>query len=167
MGTRAMQPPMGLYFEEFAVGDGCESVGRTVTETDIVNFAALSGDWNRIHTDAHYSREQMFGERVAHGLLVLSIASGLAVRMGFMEGTVQAFMQLDWQFRRPVMIGDTVRLRATVREKKPMRRMGGGVVTFKMEMLNQKDEICQRGSWEILCKNRPAENEESEGRSED
>ena len=84
-----------------------------------------------------------------------------------MEGTVQAFMQLDWQFRRPVLIGDTVRLRATVRAKKPMRRMGGGVVTFKMEMLNQKDEICQRGSWEILCKNRPAENEESEGRSED
>ena len=167
MGTRAMQPPLGLYFEEFAVGDGCESVGRTVTETDIVNFAALSGDWNRIHTDAHYSQEQMFGERVAHGLLVLSIASGLAVRMGFMEGTVQAFMQLEWQFRRPVLIGDTVRLRATVREKKPMRRMGGGVVTFKMEMLNQKDEVCQRGSWEILCKNRPAENEESEGRSEE
>ena len=105
MGTRAMQPPMGLYFEEFAIGDGCESVGRTVTEADIVNFAALSGDWNRIHTDAHYSQEQMFGERVAHGLLVLSIASGLAVRMGFMEGTVQAFMQLDWQFRRPVLIG--------------------------------------------------------------
>ena len=98
--------------------------------------------------------------RVAHGLLVLSIASGLAVRMGFMEGTVQAFMQLEWQFRRPVLIGDTVRLRATVRAKKPMRRMGGGVVTFKMEVLNQKDEVCQRGSWDILCKNRPYEVEE-------
>ena len=75
MGTRTMQPPMGLYFEEFTLGDGCESVGRTVTEADIVNFAALSGDWNRIHTDEQYSREQMFGERVAHGLLVLSVAS--------------------------------------------------------------------------------------------
>lgn len=162
METRRMEPPLGLYFEEFALGDGCESVGRTVTEVDIVNFAALSGDWNRIHTDAHYARGEMFGERVAHGLLVLSIASGLAVRMGFMEGTVKAFMQLEWQFRRPVLIGDTLRLRATVREKKPLRRMGGGVVTFRMEVLNQRDEVCQRGSWDILCKLRPHESEEEE-----
>ena len=146
---------MGLYFEEFEMGDSSESVGRTITETDIVNFAALSGDWNRIHTDAEYSREQMFGQRVAHGLLVLSVASGLAVRMGFMEETVQAFMKLDWQFRRPILIGDTVRLRATVFATKAMRRAGGGVVTFKMEVLNQKNEVCQRGNWDILCKSLP------------
>lgn len=157
MGTRKMQPPIGLYFEEFAIHDSCESVGRTLTEADIVNFAALSGDWNRIHTDAHYSKEQMFGERIAHGLLVLSIASGLAVRLGFMEETVQAFMKLEWQFRRPVLIGDTVRLRTTVQAKKPMRRSRGGVVTFKMEVLNQRDEVCQRGSWDILCKSRAPE----------
>lgn len=155
MTTRKMQPPVGLYFEEFEIDDSSESVGRTITETDVVNFAALSGDWNRIHTDAEYSKEQMFGERVAHGLLVLSVASGLAVRMGFMEETVQAFSRLEWQFRRPVMMGDTVRLRATVAEKKAMRRTGGGVVTFKMEVLNQKDEVCQRGRWEILCKGLP------------
>lgn len=157
MTTRKMQPPIGLYFEEFEIGDSSESVGRTITEADVVNFAALSGDWNRIHTDAEYSKEQMFGQRIAHGLLVLSVASGLAVRMGFMEETVQAFMKLEWQFRRPILLGDTVRLRATVREKKPMRRTGGGVVTFKMEVLNQKDEVCQRGSWDILCKNLPTE----------
>ncbi|RME55597.1 MAG: dehydratase, partial [Caldilineae bacterium] len=127
MTTRKMQPATGLYFEEFEIGDACESVGRTITEADIVNFAALSGDWNRIHTDAEYSKQQMFGQRIAHGLLVLSVASGLAVRLGFMEETVQAFMKLDWQFRRPVFIGDTVRLRATVKEKKPMPRAGGGV----------------------------------------
>ncbi|MBI3958520.1 MAG: MaoC family dehydratase N-terminal domain-containing protein [Chloroflexi bacterium] len=155
MTTRKMQPPMGLYFEEFEIADSSESVGRTITETDIVNFAALSGDWNRIHTDAEYSKAQMFGQRVAHGLLVLSVASGLAVRMGFMEETVQAFTKLEWQFRRPILMGDTVRLRATVAEKKAMPRTGGGVVTFKMEVLNQKDEVCQRGSWEILCKSLP------------
>lgn len=152
---RKMTPPQGLYFEEFEIGDSTESVGRTITETDIVNFAALSGDWNRIHTDAEYSKSQMFGERIAHGLLVLSIASGLAVRMGFMEETVQAFMGLEWQFRRPVLIGDTVRLRATIEEKKEMKRLGGGVITFKMEVLNQKDEVCQRGTWNLLCKNLP------------
>jgi 3-hydroxybutyryl-CoA dehydratase len=156
MSTRKMTPPIGLYFEEFEVGDSAESVGRTITETDIVSFAALSGDWNRIHTDADYSSRQMFGERVAHGLLVLSVASGLALRMGFMEETVQAFMGLEWQFRRPVLIGDTVRLRATVQEKKEMKRLGGGIVTFKMEVLNQKDEVCHRGVWNILCKMLPA-----------
>ncbi|MBX3052075.1 MAG: MaoC family dehydratase N-terminal domain-containing protein [Caldilineaceae bacterium] len=157
MTTRKMQPPMGLHFEEFETGDSSESVGRTITETDVVNFAALSGDWNRIHTDAEYSKEQMFGQRVAHGLLVLSIASGLAVRMGFMEETVQAFTKLEWQFRRPILMGDTVRLRATVSEKKPMPRAGGGIVVFKMEVLNQRDEVCQRGTWDILCKSLPGE----------
>jgi 3-hydroxybutyryl-CoA dehydratase len=156
MSTRKMTPPIGLYFEEFEVGDSAESVGRTITETDIVSFAALSGDWNRIHTDAEYSSRQMFGERVAHGLLVLSVSSGLALRMGFMEETVQAFMGLEWQFRRPVLIGETVRLRATVQEKKEMKRLGGGIVTFKMEVLNQKDEVCHRGVWNILCKMQPA-----------
>ena len=129
-----------------------ESVGRTITETDVVNFASLSGDWNLIHTDAEYSATQMFGQRVAHGLLILSIASGQAVRLGFMEETVIAFRGLEWKFQRPVFIGDTIRLRVTIDEKKEMRRLGGGLVNFKLEVVNQKSEVCQRGTWEILCK---------------
>ena len=152
MSTLSLARSGGLYFEEFAVGDVTESVGRTITEADVVNFAALSGDWNLIHTDAEYSKAQMFGQRVAHGLLVLSIASGLAVRLGFMEDTVIAFRGLEWKFARPVFIGDTVRLRVTVDEKKEMARLGGGLVNFKLDVLNQKDEVVQRGVWEILCK---------------
>jgi acyl dehydratase len=152
MTTRKLARPAGLYFEEFAIGDAVESVGRTVTETDIVNFASLSGDWNLIHTDAEYSAQGMFGQRVAHGLLVLSIASGQAVRLGFMEDTVLAFRGLEWKFAKPVFIGDTVRLRVTVEDKKDMRRVGGGLITFKMEVVNQKNEVCQRGTWDILCK---------------
>jgi acyl dehydratase len=154
MTTRTLARSGGLYFEEFTVGDVAESVGRTITEADVVNFAALSGDWNLIHTDAEYSKAQTFGQRVAHGLLVLSIASGLAVRLGFMEDTVIAFRGLEWKFARPVFIGDTVRLRVTVDEKKEMARLGGGLVNFKLEVLNQKDEVVQRGVWEILCKAR-------------
>jgi len=152
MSTRKLHRPGGLHFEEFELGDSVESVGRTITETDIVNFAALSGDWNLIHTDAEYTRTQMFGQRVAHGLLVLSIASGLAVRLGFMEDTVIAFRGLDWKFTKPVFIGDTVRLRVTVEEKKEMARLGGGLVTFKLEVVNQKGDVVQRGTWELLCK---------------
>jgi acyl dehydratase len=148
--------PRGLFFEEFTPGDAVESVGRTVTETDVVNFAGISGDYNLIHTDAEYSKQQMFGQRVAHGLLVLSIASGMAVRLGFMEDTVIAFRGLEWRFSAPVFIGDTIRLRVTVEETKPMPRLGGGLVTFKMEVVNQRDEVVNRGTWDILCKGTPA-----------
>jgi 3-hydroxybutyryl-CoA dehydratase len=152
MTTRKLARPRGLHFEEFEIGDQVEGVGRTITETDIVNFAALTGDWNLIHTDAEYSAKAMFGQRVAHGLLVLSIASGQAVRLGFMEETVLAFRGLEWKFVKPVFIGDTVRLRVVVEDKKEMRRIGGGLVIFKLEVVNQKNEVCQRGTWEILCK---------------
>lgn len=156
MTARTMQRPSGLHFDEFTIGDQVESVGRTITETDIVNFAALSGDWNLIHTDAEYSKEQMFGQRVAHGLLILSIASGQAVRLGFMEETVIAFRGLEWKFTKPVFMGDTVHLRVTVEEKKAMARLGGGLVIFKVEVINQNNEVVQRGNWEILCKGSPA-----------
>ncbi len=155
---KALARQTGLFFEEFVVGDAITSVGRTITETDIVNFAALSGDWNLIHTDAEYARQGMFGERVAHGLLVLSVASGLAVRLGFMEETVQAFMGLEWEFRGVVKIGDTIKLRAIIEEKRAMPRLGGGFVTFKMQVLNQRDEIVQRGAWKVLVKAAPAAN---------
>jgi acyl dehydratase len=155
MTERKLARPRGLFFEEFALGDQVEGVGRTITETDIVNFAALTGDWNLIHTDAEYSANVPggFGQRVAHGLLILSIASGQAVRLGFMEETVIAFRGLAWKFSSPVFIGDTIRLRVTVEEKKDLRRLGG-LVTFKLEVVNQKDEVCQRGTWDILCRKR-------------
>lgn len=148
--------PRGLYYEEFEIGASVESAGRTVTEADIVLFAMLSGDWNPIHTDAEYSKSQMMGQRIAHGLLVLSIATGLATRLGFMEDTVIAFMGLEWEFRAAVTIGDTVRVRATVAEKKDMPRLGGGYVTFKVEVLNQEGTRVQRGTWRILVKSKPA-----------
>lgn len=145
----------GRYFEEFEIGDTVESAGRTVTETDIVLFAGLSGDSNQLHTDAEFAKETIFGERIAHGLLGLSIASGLASRLGFIEGTAQAFTGLDWKFRGPIKIGDTIRMRATVRKKKEMSRLGGGFVVFDVVILNQRDETVQKGTWTILVKSTP------------
>ena len=136
------------------MGATVESWGRTVTETDVVSFAALSGDWNLIHTDAEYAATQMYGQRVVHGLLVLSISSGQMVRLGFLDDTVVAFLGLEWQFRRPVFIGDTIRTRLTVQEMKLMKRLSGGVVTFNVEVLNQEDKVCQRGSWDLVIKSR-------------
>ena len=147
--------PRGNYFEEFEMGDTVESVGRTITETDIVTFAGLSGDYNQLHTDAEFAKGTIFGERVAHGLLGLAIASGLAQRLGFIEGTAQAFRELGWKFRGAILIGDTIRARFVVCEKKKMRRLGGGLVTFDAVILNQRDEIVQKGKWKILIENAP------------
>jgi 3-hydroxybutyryl-CoA dehydratase len=86
--TKTLPTRTDLYFEDYEIGLTVTSQGRTITETDIVSFAALTGDWNVIHTNAEYAAKQMFGQRVAHGLLVLSIASGLVMRLGLMEETV-------------------------------------------------------------------------------
>jgi acyl dehydratase len=143
----------GLYFEEFEIGQTITSVGRTITETDVVNFAALTGDWNTIHSNAEYAAKHFFGQRVAHGLLGLSVASGLAVRLGFMEGTVLAFREIgSWKFSQPIFLGDTIHVRATVGSTKPMPRLGGGLVTMKVEILNQGDKVVQRGTWGVLLK---------------
>ncbi|MDT8307750.1 MAG: MaoC/PaaZ C-terminal domain-containing protein [Anaerolineae bacterium] len=151
----ASYQPRGRYFEEFAAGEQIVTAGRTVTEGDIVRFAGLSGDFNQIHTDAAYAAEMMFGERIAHGLLVLSIASGLAVQTGIIEGTVLAFRELAWKFSRPVMIGDTVHAEIEVTETKALARLGGGNVRMKVSVLNQRGEVVHRGHWDMLVQSRP------------
>ncbi len=147
--------PRGSYFEEFEIGDTVESASRTITETDIVLFAGLSGDYNQLHTDAEFAKGTLFGERIAHGLLGLSVASGLAQRLGFIEGTAQAFRELSWKFRGPILIGDTIRARFKVREKKVMARLGGGMVMFDAAVLNQRDEVVQKGIWKVIIAGAP------------
>ena len=150
-------PPHGRYFEDYQVGDTLSSAGRTITETDLVNFAGLSGDFSQIHTDAEAARSGPFGQRVAHGLLVMSIASGLLVRLGFLEGTLQAFREMIWKFSLPVFIGDTLRAQATVVELKSTPRLGGGLVTFEIQVLNQADGLAQSGRWAVLVAGKPTD----------
>ncbi|MBL7065465.1 MAG: MaoC family dehydratase N-terminal domain-containing protein [Anaerolineae bacterium] len=147
--------PRGRYFEEFEIGDRVETATRTITETDVMVFAALSGDYNPLHTDAEFAKGTLFGERIAHGLLGLSIASGLASQLGFVEGTAEAFIGLEWKFRAPIKFGDTVRVQAKVRQKKAMGRLGGGFITFDVKLLNQRDETVQKGAWTVLIKSAP------------
>ena len=146
----------GMYFEEFEAGLKIVTSGRTITETDIVNFAGLSGDYNQIHIDAEFSKTSPFGRRVAHGLLVLSIVSGLAVQSGFMEGTIMAFREInEWKFSRPVVIGDTIHTILEVTETKALRRLGGGAITLKLTVINQQGEIVQTGTWTALIASKP------------
>jgi acyl dehydratase len=147
--------PRGLYFEEYEIGYKSVTTGRTITEGDIVRFAGLTGDFTQLHIDAAYSAVGPFGERIAHGLLVLSIALGLAVQTGMIEGTVIAFRELDWKFSLPVMIGDTIRTQIEVVETKPLPRLGGGNVNMKVSVLNQEDKVVNRGHWQMLVQSEP------------
>lgn len=142
-------------WEDFAVGQEWLTVGRTVTEADVVNFAGLSGDFNQIHVDAEYSRIGPFGERVAHGLLVLAIASGLWTRLGLSDGCLIAFLGIkDWKFGAPVRLGDTIRVRTSVAETRPTSRPGRGIVTFETTVVNQRDEVVQQGQRVLMLARR-------------
>jgi acyl dehydratase len=146
-----------MYFEEFEPGQRITSAGRTVTETDIVTFAGLSGDFTQIHTDTEYSRNTPIGQRVAHGLLGLSIASGLAVQTGVLEGTVILFREItDWKFIKTILIGDTIHVELVVKEKKELRRIGGGAVVTEAIVKNQNGETVMKGDWTFLVMFRPS-----------
>ena len=146
----------GLYFEEFSVGQKILTVGRTVSEADIFNFAGLTGDFNQIHTNAVFAGKTQFGQRIAHGLLGLSLATGLIMRTGFLEGTVLAFREVnEWRFVKPFFIGDTIFAGLEIAETKALPRIGGGSITVLITVKNQNDETCQRGSLNLLVLSKP------------
>jgi acyl dehydratase len=142
-----------LYYEDLNVGDEHQSTGRTVTETDVVSFAGLSGDFNNMHIDEEFAKKTVFGTRVAHGLCVLSIASGLWFTMPRLA-TV-AFMGLeDWRFSGAVKFGDTIQITRKLVEKREHKRPNMGFLIFEVNVHNQSDEIVQKGRWVILVQRR-------------
>ncbi len=125
------------YFEDYEVGDVFKTRGRTITEADIVNFCMFSGDWYPLHSDVEYAKNSPFGERIAHGLLVLSATSGL---MPVTEMAIVAFYGMDKvRFAAPTKIGDTLHMEIEVLEKKD-KGEPGGVITFQSNIKNQRGE---------------------------
>ena len=146
----------GLYFEEFESGFQIKTSGRTITEADVINFAGVSGDYNQIHTDAEYSRETPAGARIAHGLLIMSIASGLVVLTGMMEGTVLVFREIkNWKFIKPVYFNDTIHVDVKVSGTKLFKRLGGGLVETELDVKNQNNETVMKGLWSSLIRCKP------------
>jgi acyl dehydratase len=143
------------YFDEIQIGEEYESPGRTVTEADIVLFAGLSGDYNILHTDVEFMKTSIFGERIAHGLLVLSMQSGLLPRGMEKPYATIAFGGLRWKFKAPVKIGDTIQVRARVVGKKETRP-DRGVITLERTIVNQRGEIVQQGETDVIVERAPA-----------
>lgn len=144
----------GLTFDEFNVGDVFASQARTVTEADVVAFAGISGDFNPLHTDAEFGKTTPFGERIAHGMLVAAMSTGMANWLGVFEGTTIALMEQVLQYKGAVKFGDTVHLELTVAEKKESSKPDRGVVIFSARVLNQENKIVIDGTWTTLMKRR-------------
>lgn len=147
---------MGKYIQDFNEGESYESPGRTMTETDVVQFTGLSWDNNPIHTDEEFCANGPFGKRIAHGALTFAVATGLASRSGWTDGTAIGFLEIEnWKFHSPVMIGDTVRVRVTVTGAKlSTSKPDRGVLRRRLEVLNQRDEVVQSGIFIAMIKAR-------------
>jgi 3-hydroxybutyryl-CoA dehydratase len=144
----------GTYFSDFNVGDAFKSVGRTVTESDVCTFAGLSGDFNPLHTDATFAAKTPFGQRIAHGMLIASISTGLGQTLGIFEGTTLALMEQSFKYKAPVFFGDTVHMKLIVEAVKPSSKGGKGVVSFRSEIIKQDDTVVNIGSWTVMFRDR-------------
>lgn len=144
------------YFEDMPVGRQWVTQRRTITETDVVSFAGLSGDFNPLHVDEVFAAAGPFGRRVVHGLLVLSIATGLRQQSGVFYGVVRAFAEVkSWIFKRPVFIGDTVTVVSTVVSSRATSKPGQGIVEQRVDVVNQNGEIVQTGIFVTMIAGRP------------
>jgi 3-hydroxybutyryl-CoA dehydratase len=134
-----------MFFEDYQIGEVLASPGRTITETDIVMFAAFTGDWHPIHTNVEYAKKTVFGERIAHGMLGLTVGSALIFRLGpyvFIPKKFIAFYGIDKiRFIAPIKIGDTIRCEAKVAEMKEHDEKTG-VISYEVAIKNQRDEDC-------------------------
>lgn len=149
------QGPMGHYFEDAKVGDRLVTQSRTITEADIVNFGGIVGDYNPLHFDAEYMKSGMFGQRIAHGMLTLSFATGLVNQLGHNLKTILAFKGLDIEFKAPVFIGDTIHVEMETIETRKSSKLPGGWVTQAVKIIKQDGTVVQEGKWSALIASRP------------
>lgn len=147
-----------LRYEDLHVGLAFESPTRTVTETDVVMFAALTGDWSELHTSEAFARQTQYGRRVAHGLLGLAITHGLMwPRTNALRDIAIAFLGLsDWRFRGPIFLGDTIHVSYRVAEMRDSRTYPDqAIVTFEVQLRNEAGEVLQEGRKALLVSKVP------------
>jgi acyl dehydratase len=148
---------LSLYLEDFELNVTHLTPSRTIGESDIAQFAELVGDFNPLHMDEEFSRNSIFGTRVAHGPLAASIATGLMTQLGWIDGTTLGLLDMSWKFHAPVRLDDTISAKVTPLEARPSKAAGRGVLKLGVEVLNQRDEVVQTGSVVLLMLRRPAQ----------
>ena len=140
-----------LYFEDFFVDQTFVTPGKTITEADVANFAAWTGDNNQVHTDVEFAKQTRYGQRIVHGMLGASLCLGLIARIGAFEGSAVALLGIDgWRFTHPVFIGDTLTCTVTIVGTRLTSKGNTGVVQRELSLLNQSGEVVQQGRMDIL-----------------
>ena len=144
----------GKFFDDFVTGEEYMTPSRTLTETDVVMFAAMSGDYNELHTSETFGKSTQFGKRIGHGLLGLAVSHGLFFRLGLVEGTAIAFLGIEsWKFEAPFFLGDTIRVRIKVAEKRPSQsKPDRGVIKFFFQMIKEDGTVIQSGYKTIMVR---------------
>ncbi len=142
--------PKGKFFEEFEEGEEFQTVGRTITESDVLNFSGVSGDFNPLHLDEEFAKNSPFKTRVPHGLCIMSIATGLIDRLGVISCTALACLDISWKFFKPVLIGDSIGVVMKVLEKREGKKGDRGLITFEMAVRNQRKETVETGMWTLM-----------------
>jgi acyl dehydratase len=151
--------PRGKYFEDFVIGEGFESPGRTITEADVMMFAGLSGDYNQVHTDEAYCREHsIYNTRIAHGLLGLALVEGLKSRVGLFEGTAIASLEWHWKFKKALLIGDTITVKWKIAKKRETSNPDRGIVWEQIHLVNQHSEVVAEGEHTVMIHRRKEKN---------
>ncbi|MGE3147994.1 MAG: MaoC/PaaZ C-terminal domain-containing protein [Pseudorhodoplanes sp.] len=135
-------------FTDLKVGEVVETASITVTETHVVTFAGLTGDFHPIHTNEEFAKTTQFGGRIAHGPLIFSICCGLFVRADPLDSI--AFLGMDWQLLKPVIPGDTIRVRSTLDNTRITSAGNRAIVQHTREVINQRDEVVQKGTTKIM-----------------
>jgi acyl dehydratase len=148
--------PTYQWYEDYTVGTAFVTPARTIGETEVSMFAMLTGDYNRLHTDAEYMKESVFGQRIAHGLLGLSIVNGLKYRTDMDPDAIIAFLGLQWAFSAPIRINDTIHATIVVSAVRSTKNPERGIITFHIEVRNQRSEVVQNGDMTMMVKRRPA-----------
>jgi len=146
--------PKGLYFDDFEIGQEFMSTRRTITETDVVSFACMTGDFNPIHVDDVTAAAGPFKKRIAHGMLGVAIMNGQMNMIGIFEGTTIAKAQDTNKYKAPLFIGDTVSTLVRVTDLKPSSKGGKGTVLADTFLINQRGEVVTESNNVILMKSR-------------
>lgn len=146
---------MVKYYSDFEKGEEFITPARTITETDVTIFSGLSGDFNPLHSNEEFAKETIYKERIVHGLLGISIATGLIFRTGIFDGSTIAFLGIDdWAFKKPIFIGDTIHVKLTIADTRKSSKPNRGVLMRKIEVFNQKHEVVQTGTLPLLVKDK-------------
>lgn len=149
-GELQMAESRGIKFNDWIIDKTYETARRTITESDIISFAGLSGDFNALHTDAVFAKSTPFGTNIAHGALVFSISTGLVDHAGFIDGTILAFLEANVKWPAPVKAGDTIQVQLIPIEKKMTSNPKRGIVTYKVNVVNQENIVVCDQRWSLM-----------------